>query len=563
MHSSPQLLRILRARSLRRNMLQNRVNVDSSTPLKVAIIYTGGTIGCVGEPLSPLDQTDFQKAFEKYVTPIIQQQYPGCELSFLPFGDTLDSTNLQPSDWCKMARFVLEYYAAHDIFLILHGTDTMAWTASALSFLLTGLAANGTCTAALSKPVVVTGSQLPLFFEAADDSASNSGEVTGLLFNTDALQNVCGAIEGATYGSPEVCLFFDYQLFRGNRTVKTDASEFRAFSSPNYPTLGEAGIEFTLHNDRVLPLPAAPDQSLEDEGVRARLQDQLKHIASAIDSAVVVPFVAFPAPYNSASEPNTSVIANMLTGIIDQGLSGLCLESYGAGNFPSGNPDDPAKGAIYKVLNDAHESGIVILDATQVLSGVVNATVYAAGSWLAQVGATGVYDMTPIAASAKLIYLLSLRNYNDNDWTQADIERHMQINIAGEMMDVDRLDSRGERYLAPAESLTTLDGTYELVNSPSEGPLFQTVPTEPGEEPIVAWRALTDPPPKSMPGRLYMQNDGKLVFYDSSNDPLYSSRDSTVRGAYMLIANGESQSGGPSLSIFNYATNELSATLFP
>ena len=104
----------------------------------------------------------------------------------------------------------------------------MVWIASALSFLLTGLAADGTHPATLSKPVV-TGSQRPLFSGVTTDP----NDVTGLLFNTDALQNVYGSIEGATYGAPEVCLFFDYQRFRGNRTVKTNAGKFRALSSPN------------------------------------------------------------------------------------------------------------------------------------------------------------------------------------------------------------------------------------------------------------------------------------------------------------------------------------------
>ena len=530
----------------------------AAAPLRLGVIYTGGTIGCVGEPLSPLGQADFQRAFAAWVTPVLAQQSPGIDVRFLPFGATLDSTNLQPHDWCKMAALVLEAYTDHDVFLILHGTDTMAWSASALSFLLTGIQPDGLADAVLSKPVILTGSQLPLFYQPA-----GSTDVTGLLFNTDALQNVCGAVQAGSFGPPEVCLFFDYKLLRGNRSVKTDASEFGAFSSPNHPGLGGSGMAFTLYNDRVRPLPTTPRVALDDAGARARCAAQLAHIRRHIDSAIVLPFLAFPAPYDAKGTPATSAIADMLRAALACGVQGLILESYGAGNFPSGDPSDPENGAIYQVLKDAHDAGVVILDCTQVTAGTVNSTAYAAGSWLSEVGAVGCYDMTAVASLSKLIVLLSLRGYQGRAWERGDIERLLLTNLAGEIMDVDRLDTRGDLFLAPTESIVALDGTVELTNSPEDGPVLQRVPKS-GEDPEVLWRALDAPGDAAMPGRLYMQGDGDLVFYDSSNVTRYASgtaRDGEATS--MLVVEGDTARRGARLFIYNYARGEVARQLYP
>ena len=481
--------------------------------MKIAILYTGGTIGCTGDPLGPLFEEKFKDAFTANMAPIIQSKYKeGCDISFISFGvKTLDSTNLQPSDWCKMARDILSNYSSYDAFIVLHGTDTMAWTASALPFLLTGLDNEGVPNAILTKPVIVTGSQLPLFYE---DDASN----LSILFNTDAVQNVCGSIAAAYSGIPEVCLYFNNKLFRGNRTVKTNASQFNAFSSPNYPYLGEYGVEFSMENRNLLPFPhRIENKTLDNQEALQNLKDQLDYIKKNIDEneSIIIDFQAFPAYYDDTQTPNTSVLSDMLNAYVTTDkVKGIILESYGEGNFPSGNPDKPEEGAIYKTLKTAHDNGIVLVDCTQVLAGIVNSEAYASGSWLSEVGAIGAFDMTPISALAKLIYLTALKDYNNN-WTESDIERLMKTNIAGEIMDINKLDSRVKSFLGPGEYIIALDGSAMLINDINKGPILKD---KQGTE-------LWSPKPKipsGTTGRLYMQEDTNLVFYDRSGKPVWA-----------------------------------------
>ncbi len=518
----------------------------------IGILYTGGTIGSVGHVLSPLSDGDFETAFDDTITPILKSQYDDLAVSFIPYGKSLDSTNLQPSDWCKMAAAILGDYDNCDAFIVLHGTDTMAYSASALSFLFTGLQPNGFPNAVLSKPVILTGSQVPLFYQKAKDEPA--ADLT-IRFDTDAYQNVCGAVSAAYTGVPEVCLFFRNTLFRGNRTAKTNASEFDAFSSPNYPALGEAGIEFYLDNDNTLHLPTTQEISLDSPDAQAVLQHQLSYLTDHIDGAGVLPFLAYPAPYTES--PAASALANVLAAALGTGIGGLVLESYGEGNFPSGNPDTPSDGAIYQVLAAAHAGGVVIVDNTQVLAGIVNSTAYASGSWLADAGAVGAFDMTPLASVAKLIYLLTLRHYGSNDWSQAHVEQLMQTNITGEIMDVNRLDTRGEWYLAPGEQIMALDGSATLTNDHALGPALRSA-SQPATDPPL-WAPLGDSPDADMPGRLYMQGDGNLVFYDASNIARWASGTTPAGPATsMLILDP-----GPNLYIYNYAQGEVTAELYP
>ncbi|NEO20604.1 MULTISPECIES: asparaginase [unclassified Moorena] len=516
--------------------------------MNIGILYTGGTIGSVQGPdgLYPLDTVGFQKAFDENILPIIQSQYPDCTIGYIDIGfgpnnSTLDSTNLQPQDWCTIAIAILEAYDSYESFIVLHGTDTMAWTASILSFLMTGLDSDGNYNALLSKPLVVTGSQLPLFVEKADSSYT-------VRFNTDALQNVCGAVTSCCEGVPEVCLYFDSTLMRGNRTVKTNASEFKAFSTPNYPNIGEYGLDFDVDNKVVRPLPTDPSLALSVKGEPAydALSAQLTYINDNINSITILPFSAFPAYYDVSADPNTSVLGDMLAACINQGVDGLILESYGAGNFPSGNPDTPENGAIYKVLDEADNNGTVIVDCTQVLSGIVNSQTYAAGSWLSQVGAVGAYDMTPIAAATKLTYLKLLAKYYN--WDQYKIKELMMTNLVGEIMDVNVLDARGEGFLAPGETIMALDGTAILTNEPGQGPVLTGTSLE---EPFVF---LEDPSSAKLPGQLHMQEDGQLIFYDRDNQAVYQAGgepDPDTRSS-KLILEGETTDGGTKLYIENY-----------
>src|SRR5205085_6670467 len=135
-------------------------------PMKIKVLYTGGTIGCIGSPLKPMPADQFADACHAMLGPIIAQQFPGVQLTFVESkAGTLDSTDLQPTHWCRIARDILEHYAECDGWIVLHGTDTMEFTGAALPFLLSSFSADGAVIAALSKPVILTGSQRPMFKE--------------------------------------------------------------------------------------------------------------------------------------------------------------------------------------------------------------------------------------------------------------------------------------------------------------------------------------------------------------------------------------------------------------
>ena len=399
--------------------------------MKIVIIYTGGTIGCCGNPLTPLSAPEFISAFNENITRLIKQKYVDCHLAFIAFDPSLDSTNCQPSDWCLIASYILQNYSDHDAFIVLHGTDSMAWSASAVSFLLTGLSDTGQPNTVLNKPVIFTGSQLPLFHE---NKCANGNRSLSILYNTDALQNILGSITTA-YNTKvaDVFVYFNHTLLRGNRAVKTNADEFNAFSSPNFPILGKYGVNFIQNAQYLKPCSLNSSHSLDNLSTRKQVIKQLKFINENINDALVLPFLAYPAPYNS--EQNTSIVATMLDSCINQGIKGLVLESYGTGNFPSGNPADPEKGAIYKILKTARAQGIIIINCTQVLQATVNSDTYVAGSWLSHIGTVGVADMTAITAFCKLTYLISLKGYHDNAWLPLTIEKLMTTNFMGEIIE--------------------------------------------------------------------------------------------------------------------------------
>lgn len=208
---------------------------------------------------------------------------------------------------------------------------------------------------------------------------------------------------------PEVTVAFRGRLFRGARVLKTHASEDDAFDSPNLPPLATFGIETRVDRDLVLRTPDAAI-ALSTPDVRARMRRRLSHIASRIDDAAVVPLSAFPA---SVGPDGTAFLASIIDAIVGAGARALVLSSYGAGSFPSGDADDPARGAIARALSAAGESGVLILNATQVLAGTVDASIYAAGSWMHAAGAIGVGDMTAVAAFAKATVLLSAEGWRD------------------------------------------------------------------------------------------------------------------------------------------------------
>lgn len=521
----------------------------------INVINTGGTVSCIGDPLAPMSAQEFANACRTILDPIIAQRFPELQLVYVtdlvfsesPTG-TLDSTNLQPTDWCLMAQYILQHYAECDGWIVLHGTDTMGFTGTALPFLLSSFSAQGVGTAVLSKPVILTGSQVPMFHEAAGSDAPLT-----LNHNTDAFQNFCGAAAAAQTGIPEVCIYFDSKLLRGNRSIKTDASHFDAFSSPNFPALGVNGMALELDTALVLPPPVSPSVSLDDPAVRERALGLVNHAMANINSFPVMQFNAFPAWYNSAA-PGTALIASLLQACTAQGIRGLVLESYGAGNFPSGNPSQPSEGAIYQALASANAQGVVIVDCTQVLRGVVNDSAYAAGSWLAEVGALGTLDMTPVTALAKLMLLLTLADHPDNAWSPAQVKRLFQLNLLGEVLDVSRLDSRVKPVLLPGQTLVALDGSATLVNDPALGPQLRN------SGGTVLWTMSETMPPQQMPGRLVVNNDGSLVFQGRNGSTLWSAPCGGPDGhPSMLVLDGSASTGSLSLSVLDYVTGATCA----
>lgn len=528
--------------------------------MNIYVINTGGTISCTGDPLAPMSAAQFAQACENILNPIIAQQFPDAQLTYvtdLTFPEsttgTLDSTNLQPTDWCLMAQYILENYAAADGWIVLHGTDSMDFTGTALPFLLSSFSAEGYATGVLSKPVILTGSQVPMFYEQPGT------QNLSLNFNTDAFQNFCGAVAAAQSGIPEVCIYFDSHLLRGNRSLKTNASEFNAFSSPNYPLLGEYGIDFQVYHDEVLPPPVSYNVSLDNPSVLSAVTAQLSYIASNINSFPVMQFNAFPAWYqfNDANGTCSGLLASLINACVAQGIKGLVLESYGEGNFPSGNPDTPSKGATYQALDAANSAGVVIVDCTQVIEGTVNDSAYASGAWLPAVGALNPADMTPMAALAKLMILLTSAGYSGNNWSADVVKRLLQLDLLGEMIDVSRLDSRVNPVLMPSQTLSALDGSAMLVNDPVTGPVLMT------SDETVLWSPLSNPSADHMPGQLIMQNDGNLVFYSRYNSPMWATNTGNPNGASsMLVLGGSASDGTLSLTVYDYSSGNTTSTLY-
>ena len=310
----------------------------------IYVAYTGGTIGMRPSAKGFVPVAGYLTETLKGMPEFHRSEMP--DFTLHEYSELIDSSDMTPSDWQQIANDIADNYERYDGFIILHGTDTMAYTASALSFMLENLA----------KPVIVTGSQIPLA-ELRSDGQTN---LLNALFIA------------ANYPVNEVTLFFNNQLFRGNRARKVDADGFHAFDSPNYPALLEAGIAIELKHKYLL-------ESTHNKAFRV----------SKIRSQPIGMLSLYP-----------GISPVVLDNILQQPVNALVLLSYGVGNAPN-NPE------LIAQLKRAQEANILVLNCTQCMRGRVNMAGYANGQLLQDIGILSGEDMTPEAALAKLHYVLS------------------------------------------------------------------------------------------------------------------------------------------------------------
>jgi L-asparaginase len=331
---------------------------------KVLIIYTGGTIG--------MKRTDGGYAPTKgylaeAISEIADLRSPSMPIwELCEMDPILDSSDMTVVEWNAIGKKIYENYHAYDGFVILHGTDTMAYTASALSFMLKGL----------SKPVILTGSQIPLS-EIRSDGRDNL--ITSLLI----------AGEGVVR---EVALYFSGKLLRGNRATKMNADDLVAFSSPNFPPLAEAGITIK-YNYSVI-------KSIDNEGISFIPLSEIP-----IGVIKVFPGIQF----------------SLFESIMTDKLSGIVLETFGAGNIPGGG------GKLIPIIKKAFSSGSIVVVCSQCPGGTVTLGAYKTSSSLKEAGAVSGKDMTTEAAVAKLYYLFSLGISGD------EIKEKMEEDLRGEL----------------------------------------------------------------------------------------------------------------------------------
>ncbi len=343
--------------------------METSNKAAILIIYTGGTIGMREDPVT---KTLAPMKFGMLLEEIPELNKLDYVLSSITFNPPIDSSNMTPAIWAQLARTIEKNYTKYDGFVILHGTDTMSYTASALSYMFENL----------DKAVIMTGSQLPI----------------GVL-RTDGKENIITAVQIAaarTEGKsvvPEVCVYFNSQLFRGNRTTKKDSAQFSAFASHNYPPLAKAGVDIVFNYDKI--------NYPKNRGV-------LK-INTTVDDRVMI-LKIFPGLSRKYFESILQL----------PDLKGVVLESYGSGNMPT-------TGWLLQAIRKASKKGIVLMNVSQCPGGKVLMGHYETSLELQKAGVVSGKDSTVEAAVTKLMFLLG------QNLTPEETKYYLSNNLKGEI----------------------------------------------------------------------------------------------------------------------------------
>lgn len=383
---------------------------------KICILYTGGTIGMVPTSHGYAPKSGYFRNALSRIDELKDPAMPGWEL--IEFDPLLDSSNIAVEQWNRMGRVIAENYKQFDGFVILHGTDTMAYTASALSFMLEGL----------NKPVILTGSQIPLCRLRSD---ARDNIITSLLI----------AAEGRVR---EVCLYFGGKLMRGNRSTKSSADGLLAFDSPNFPNLASVGIDIaynkiltTSFRDSLTACScetsvsggaagysgtAIPDKTAEYRGTETLDRTAEYREAAIPDESVSEEFhlTEFRHAAIGVIKIFPGIQFRLFEPIMTEGLNGIVLETFGTGNIPAYGSE------LLPMIRRAFENGTIVCVCSQCPQGTVRLGAYETSSMLTDAGAVSGGNMTTEAAIAKLYYLFSL------GLSRNEIKANMETPLRGE-----------------------------------------------------------------------------------------------------------------------------------